>query len=161
MRIEPPLPRQLLQGMERAARPLQGRAATRLVEARRGCLHDRHLRVHARLHSATQRPISAAAPDRGMRGVTCGYVMVPTGRCSEDVAERLSTLGLSQYAPAFRDNDIDGRVLRQLTAEDLRHFGVASVGHRRLLLDAIAALSETKPSRRRGSAAQVSEARFG
>ena len=35
---------------------------------------------------------------------------------------------------------IDGKVLRQLTAEDLRDLGVASVGHRRRLLDAIAAL---------------------
>jgi class 3 adenylate cyclase/predicted ATPase len=57
-----------------------------------------------------------------------------------DVWEWLRGLGLADYAPAFRDNNIDGRVLRQLTAEDLRDLGVASVGHRRLLLDAIAAL---------------------
>jgi hypothetical protein len=42
--------------------------------------------------------------------------------------------------PAFRDNDINGELLRRLTAEDLRELGVASVGHRRRLLDAIAAL---------------------
>ena len=57
-----------------------------------------------------------------------------------DVAEWLRGVGLEQYAPAFRDNDIDGEVLRRLTAEDLRELGVASVGHRRRLLDAIAAL---------------------
>jgi class 3 adenylate cyclase len=57
-----------------------------------------------------------------------------------DVGEWLRGLGLADYAPAFRDNNIDGRVLRQLTAEDLRDLGVASVGHRRRLLDAIAAL---------------------
>jgi class 3 adenylate cyclase len=34
-----------------------------------------------------------------------------------DVANWLRGLGLEQYAPAFRDNDIDGEVLRRLTAE--------------------------------------------
>src|ERR1700720_1527212 len=59
-----------------------------------------------------------------------------------DMAEWLRGLGLEQYAPAFRDNDIDGEVLRRLTAEDLRELGIASIGHRRRLLDAIAALTE-------------------
>jgi hypothetical protein len=59
-----------------------------------------------------------------------------------NVAEWLRGLRLEQYAPAFRDNDIDGEVLRRLTADDLRDLGVASIGHRRRLLDAIAALRE-------------------
>jgi class 3 adenylate cyclase/predicted ATPase len=57
-----------------------------------------------------------------------------------DVAEWLRGLGLAQYEPAFRDNDIDGEVLRRLTGEDLRELGVRSIGHRRRLLDAILAL---------------------
>jgi len=57
-----------------------------------------------------------------------------------DVAGWLRGLGLEQYTPAFRDNDIDGEVLRRLTADDLRELGVASIGHRRRLLDAIGAL---------------------
>src|SRR6266851_848224 len=57
-----------------------------------------------------------------------------------DVAEWLRGLGLEQYAPGFRDNDIDGEVLRRLTGEDLRELGVRSIGHRRRLLDAISAL---------------------
>jgi class 3 adenylate cyclase/tetratricopeptide (TPR) repeat protein len=57
-----------------------------------------------------------------------------------DVAEWLRGLGLEQYAPAFRDNDIDGEVLRRLTGEDLRELGVRSIGHRLRLLDAISAL---------------------
>ena len=36
-----------------------------------------------------------------------------------DVAAWLRGLGLEQYAPAFRDNDIDGEVLPELTADDL------------------------------------------
>src|SRR5438552_5431218 len=62
-----------------------------------------------------------------------------------NVAEWLRGLGFEQYEPAFRDNDIDGEVLRRLTAEDLRELGVASIGHRRRLLDAIAKLGETSP----------------
>jgi class 3 adenylate cyclase len=57
-----------------------------------------------------------------------------------NVAKWLRDLGLEQYAPAFRDNDIDGKVLRRLTGDDLRDLGVTSIGHRRRLLDAIAIL---------------------
>jgi hypothetical protein len=57
-----------------------------------------------------------------------------------DVAEWLRRLGLEQYITAFRANDIDGEVLRRLTGEDLRELGVTSIGHRRRLLDAVAAL---------------------
>ena len=57
-----------------------------------------------------------------------------------DVADWLRGLGLEQYASAFRDNAIDAEVLQSLTAEDLREIGVTLVGHRRRLLDAIAAL---------------------
>ena len=58
-----------------------------------------------------------------------------------DVAPWLRGLGLAQYEPAFRENDVDAQVLPRLTAEDLISIGVTSVGHRRLLLDAIAALA--------------------
>src|ERR1700746_904494 len=63
-----------------------------------------------------------------------------------DVVAWLRGLGLEQYAPAFRDNDIDAAVLRRLTAEDLRELGVTSVGHRRRLLDAIAAWGTLAPA---------------
>src|SRR6516162_943759 len=58
-----------------------------------------------------------------------------------DVTDWLRGLGLEQYAPAFRDNDIDDEVLCQLSGEDLRELGVTSIGHRRRLLNAIAALA--------------------
>ncbi len=57
-----------------------------------------------------------------------------------DVSAWLSKLGLEQYTSAFRDNDIDGSVLRELTAADLTGLGVTSIGHRRKLLAAIEAL---------------------
>ncbi len=64
-----------------------------------------------------------------------------------DVEAWLQGLGLERYAPAFRDNDVDAEVLLRLTAEDLRELGVASIGHRRRLSDAIAALAEVAPPR--------------
>jgi hypothetical protein len=57
-----------------------------------------------------------------------------------DVAVWLRSLGLEQYEAAFRGNEIDDSVLPNLTAEDLKDLGVAIIGHRRKLLDAIAAL---------------------
>jgi class 3 adenylate cyclase len=60
-----------------------------------------------------------------------------------DVAEWLRTLGLEQYAPAFRQNDISVDLLPTLTAEELKELGVASLGHRRRLLQGIAALRPT------------------
>ena len=63
-----------------------------------------------------------------------------------DVADWLRKLGLEQYEPAFRENEIDERVLPSLTAEDLKDLGVGLVGHRRRLLDAIAALGTTTPA---------------
>jgi class 3 adenylate cyclase len=62
-----------------------------------------------------------------------------------DVADWLRKLGLEQYEPAFRANEIDARVLPSLTAEDLKDLGVGLVGHRRRLLDAIAALRASEP----------------
>ena len=57
-----------------------------------------------------------------------------------DIEAWLQGLGLERYVPAFRDNEIDREVLPKLTSEDLREIGVAAIGHRRKLLDAIAAL---------------------
>ena len=62
-----------------------------------------------------------------------------------DVAGWLRGLGLGRYESVFRENDIDGDVLQGLTADDLKDLGVTSIGHRRKLLDAIAALYVNVP----------------
>src|SRR6516165_601953 len=57
-----------------------------------------------------------------------------------DIEDWLRSLGLERYGAAFRENEIDDTILPRLTAEDLKELGVGPVGHRRKLLDAIAAL---------------------
>src|SRR6516162_9632547 len=63
-----------------------------------------------------------------------------------DVAAWLQHLGLERYVAAFLDNEVDWEVLPKLTSEDLREIGVAAIGHRRKLLDAIAALRMEVPA---------------
>jgi class 3 adenylate cyclase len=59
-----------------------------------------------------------------------------------DVTAWLTALGLEVYAAAFAENHVDEQVLRELTQDDLRELGVASLGHRRRILSAIAALTQ-------------------
>ena len=58
----------------------------------------------------------------------------------QQVADWLEKLGLGQYAQRFAENDISFIILTDLTDQDLEKIGVASLGHRRLLLRAIAEL---------------------
>jgi class 3 adenylate cyclase/tetratricopeptide (TPR) repeat protein len=55
----------------------------------------------------------------------------------------LEDLALGQHAEAFADNDIDLEVLPELGDQDLKDLGL-SLGHRKKLLKAIAALAETE-----------------
>ena len=73
-----------------------------------------------------------------------------------DIVVWLRSLGLGKYEAAFRENDIDETVLPNLTAEDLKELGVASLGHRRKLLDGIAAL-RTDGTAKPSSAEEVTE----
>jgi predicted ATPase/class 3 adenylate cyclase len=57
-----------------------------------------------------------------------------------DLGGWLRSLGLERYETAFRENEISERVLPKLTQEDLKEIGVGPVGHRRMILEAIAAL---------------------
>jgi hypothetical protein len=63
-----------------------------------------------------------------------------------DIEAWLQGLGLERYMSAFPDNEIDWEVLPKLTSEDLREIGIAAIGHRRKLLDAIAALCASTPT---------------
>jgi hypothetical protein len=59
-----------------------------------------------------------------------------------DISAWLRELRLERYAQAFQDHEVDARSLPHLTADDLKEMGVTAIGHRRLLLQAIAALQE-------------------
>ena len=58
----------------------------------------------------------------------------------QQIADWLEKLGLSEYAQRFAENDIDFTILADLTDQDLEKIGIASLGHRRKLLRAIANL---------------------
>ena len=73
-----------------------------------------------------------------------------------DIAEWLRGLGLQQYEPAFRANEIDAPVLPGMTADDLRGLGVTAIGHRRNLLACDRRAWRRRAARRyRGRAASV------
>ena len=57
-----------------------------------------------------------------------------------DIDGWLRSIGLGQYAEVFRANDIDGPVLGRLNGDDLKDLGIVSLGHRKKLLAAIAAI---------------------
>jgi hypothetical protein len=61
-----------------------------------------------------------------------------TSRATGDLV-RNDALALDNMKPAFRENNVDESVLPNLTAEDLKDLGIATVGHRQKLLGAIPA----------------------
>ncbi|MFZ0525237.1 MAG: adenylate/guanylate cyclase domain-containing protein [Xanthobacteraceae bacterium] len=66
---------------------------------------------------------------------------IPT-RATTDLAEWLASYGLDRYAQAFAENNIEFSILPDLTENDLEKLGV-TLGHRKTLLRAIAALTAT------------------
>ena len=62
-----------------------------------------------------------------------------------DIDNWLGRIGLAQYVEMFRANDIDIELLGRLTNDDLKDIGVASFGHRKKLLEAIAQLAGAVP----------------
>ena len=74
-----------------------------------------------------------------------------------DIGLWLRGLGLEQYAPTFRENRIDRKILPTLTAEDLKDLGVVPVGDRRRLLDAVALLA-IEPAKNAHSSAALAAA---
>jgi class 3 adenylate cyclase len=71
-----------------------------------------------------------------------------------DLSAWLQDLGLERYEQAFRDNDIAPAVLPELTDRDLKDLGV-SLGHRRVLLKAIADLAARGADAALASAAEA------
>jgi class 3 adenylate cyclase/predicted ATPase len=74
-----------------------------------------------------------------------------------DIATWLRELGLERYEAAFADNDVDAEILPKLTAEDLLAIGITSVGHRRKMLEAIAALTARRAATEPSAAVSTSQ----
>jgi SAM domain (Sterile alpha motif)/Putative peptidoglycan binding domain len=71
-----------------------------------------------------------------------------------DIAVWLRELGLERYERAFRDNDINVAPVTDLSEADLDKLGVASLGHRKMLLRAIQAANRTPPRAKQNSSAR-------
>jgi class 3 adenylate cyclase len=63
----------------------------------------------------------------------------------DSLAQWLQKLGMGRYASDFADNDVDEEVLSELTDSDLEKLGV-TLGHRKKILKAIAALQTDQPA---------------
>ena len=61
---------------------------------------------------------------------------------SDDVCNWLDSIKMSQYKETFRENDIQGLHLPDLTKSELKELGVKSLGHRMTLENSIAKLSQ-------------------
>ena len=59
----------------------------------------------------------------------------------QTIRQWLEQLGFPQYAEAFERNAVDLNIAKELTQQDLRDLGVEALGHRKLLLHAIADLN--------------------
>jgi class 3 adenylate cyclase len=68
-----------------------------------------------------------------------------------DIGQWLRDLGLQSCEQAFRENRVDLEVLRSLTADDLKEIGVAAVGDRRKILQAIGELAAVEGQREAAS----------
>src|SRR5215469_8578287 len=91
-------------------------------------------------HGAHFNAAAGTPRGRGISSFNEGLPLLGAEDHRMEVAAWLRGLGLDRYAAAFRDHEVDWSVLPKLTADDLNDIGVAAVGHRRKLLEAIAEL---------------------
>ena len=70
----------------------------------------------------------------------------------QQIADWLDKLGMSEYAERFTENGISVAALRHLTDQDLKDIGVL-LGHRRIMLAAIADLAGAPPAEPKPAAA--------
>ena len=69
----------------------------------------------------------------------------------QQIADWLKTLGMSEYAQRFAENDIDISVLRDLTDQDLKELGVSA----RASAEDAAAIAELASARSDSAAACI------
>jgi class 3 adenylate cyclase len=96
-------------------------------------LHDQDPQQTWRFRASYNCPASASKLRLGEKRASTN-----SRHAMKQIADWLEKLGMSEYAKQFAENDIDLSVLADLTDRDLKELGVASLGHRRKLLRAIA-----------------------
>lgn len=69
------------------------------------------------------------------------FFIAPDSWNVADVGEWLSSRDLAQYVPNFKDNVIDGKVLMELSLQDLDYMGITALGHRKTILKGIEELN--------------------
>lgn len=74
------------------------------------------------------------------------------GLFMNDIKLLLTGLGVPQYFENFEENDIDISMIAELTSEDLKEIGVASLGHRKKILSAFKGASSPAQSAGEGTA---------
>ena len=95
---------------------------------------------HGSVCGCTANGSFAARPVRWTMSKNHAVVMGVPASPIMDIGGWLRSRGLEEYEAAFRENKVDAAVLPNLTAEDLKDLGIAAVGDRRKLLEAIVAL---------------------
>jgi hypothetical protein len=79
----------------------------------------------------------------------CGNTGEPAAWTVSQVCRLLDFLGLPQYRETITSNEISGELFLELDRTDLAELGVQALGHRKMLLKAIAGLAsdpQWKPS---------------
>eukprot|EP01041_Mallomonas_annulata_P008068 gene8068-16554_t len=61
-----------------------------------------------------------------------------------DVSDWLTSMMLGQYIPAFKQNEISGSLILDISLEDLDYMGITILGHRKVLLKSIEDLRKNK-----------------
>ena len=83
-----------------------------------------------------KKPAASAAPSRSASTTSVSskgsaLSLDPKAWTKDDVGAYLDLIELGEYKQIFRDNDIKGADLLELTADDLMHLGVSRIGPRK------------------------------
>jgi hypothetical protein len=72
-------------------------------------------------------------------------VLAPDQWSVKDVSEWLQAKELSQYRKNFEDNEISGKILLEISLQDLDYMGITVLAHRKIILKGVEELSSGRP----------------
>lgn len=72
------------------------------------------------------------------------YKTTPLGEWSvSDVCEWLEAIGLDEHVESFKENEMMGEHLVDITKDDLKELGVKKLGHQKTFLSKLGQISNT------------------